>query len=55
MVPENRKDLISITELCEAGKVLPAIDRTYPLSQVPDAMRYVAEGQAQGKVVVTIA
>ena len=53
-VPQNRKDLISITELCEAGKVVPVIDRRYPLSEVPDALRYVGEGRAKGKVVITL-
>jgi NADPH:quinone reductase-like Zn-dependent oxidoreductase len=54
MVSQNRQDLIAITELCEAGKVRPAIDRRYPLSEVPEAMRYVAEGGAKGKVVITV-
>ena len=53
-VPQNKKDLISITELCEAGKVVPVIDRRYPLSEVPDALRYVGEGRAKGKVVITL-
>jgi len=54
VVPQNRKDLLSVTELCEAGKVVPVIDRRYPLSQVPEALRYVAEGRAKGKVVITL-
>jgi NADPH:quinone reductase-like Zn-dependent oxidoreductase len=49
------EDLDALTELIEAGKLRPAIDRTYPLEQVPDAMRYVESGQARGKVVITIA
>jgi len=53
-VPQNNKDLIAITELCEAGKILPVIDRRYPLSEVPEAMRYVGEGCAKGKVVITV-
>jgi NADPH:quinone reductase-like Zn-dependent oxidoreductase len=53
-VPQNRKDLISITELCEAGKIVPVIDRRYPLSEVPEALRYVGEGHAKGKVVITL-
>lgn len=48
VVPQNRKDLVSITELCESGKVAPAIDRRYSLSEVRDAFRYVAEGRAKG-------
>lgn len=54
VVPQNRKDLISITELCEAGKVTPVIDRRYPLAEVPEALRYVGEGRAKGKVVITL-
>ena len=54
VVPQNRKDLISITELCEAGKVVPVIDRRYPLSEAPEALRYVGEGRARGKVVITL-
>jgi NADPH:quinone reductase-like Zn-dependent oxidoreductase len=53
-VPQNRKDLISITELCEAGKVFPVIDKVYPLRDVPEAMRYVSEGHAKGKVVISL-
>jgi NADPH:quinone reductase-like Zn-dependent oxidoreductase len=53
-VPQNRKDLISITELCEAGKVVPIIDRRYPFNEAPEALRYVAEGRAKGKVVITV-
>jgi NADPH:quinone reductase-like Zn-dependent oxidoreductase len=53
-VPQNNKDLIAITELCEAGKVTPVIDRKYPLTQVPEALRYVTEGRAKGKVVITV-
>jgi NADPH:quinone reductase-like Zn-dependent oxidoreductase len=54
VVPQNRKDLISIAELCEAGKIVPVIDRRYPLSEVPEALRYVGEGRAKGKVVITV-
>jgi D-arabinose 1-dehydrogenase-like Zn-dependent alcohol dehydrogenase len=53
MVPQNRKDLIAITKLCEAGKIVPVIDRQYSLSEVPEALRYVADGHAKGKVVIT--
>jgi NADPH:quinone reductase-like Zn-dependent oxidoreductase len=54
VVPQNREDLTAITELCEAGKVVPVIDRQYPLSDVPEALRYVAEGHARGKVVINV-
>jgi NADPH:quinone reductase-like Zn-dependent oxidoreductase len=53
-VQRNRKDLVSITELCEAGKVVPVIDRQYPLSAVPEALRYLGAGHAKGKVVITV-
>jgi NADPH:quinone reductase-like Zn-dependent oxidoreductase len=43
-----------LRELVEAGKVAPVIDRTYPLSEVPDAIRYVEQGHARGKVVITV-
>jgi NADPH:quinone reductase-like Zn-dependent oxidoreductase len=55
MVSQNRRDLMAITELCEAGKVRPAIDRRYPLSEVPEAFRYIEEEGAKGKVVITVA
>jgi NADPH:quinone reductase-like Zn-dependent oxidoreductase len=51
---ENHEDLLVLTELIEAGKVTPAIDRTYPLAEAPKAVRYVEEGHARGKVVITI-
>ena len=46
--------MIALKDLIEAGKVAPVIDRTYPLSEVPEAIRYLEEGQAQGKVVITV-
>jgi len=54
VVPQNNKDLIAITELCVAGKVVPVIDKRYPLREVPAALQYVAEGRAKGKVVITV-
>jgi NADPH:quinone reductase-like Zn-dependent oxidoreductase len=54
MVPQNRKDLIAITQLCEAGQIVPVIDRLYSLSEVPEALRSVVEGRAKGKVVITL-
>ena len=47
------KDLTFLKELIEAGKVTPAIDRTYPLSDAADAFRYLENGHARGKVVIT--
>jgi NADPH:quinone reductase-like Zn-dependent oxidoreductase len=49
----DQKDLVFIKELLEAGKVRPVIDRRYPLSEVPEALRYLGEGHAQGKVVIS--
>jgi NADPH:quinone reductase-like Zn-dependent oxidoreductase len=51
----NKQDLAFMKELLESGKVKPVIDRFYPLSQVADAIRYLEEGHAQGKVVITVA
>jgi NADPH:quinone reductase-like Zn-dependent oxidoreductase len=51
----SRQDLEILCELVEAGKVMPCIDRRYPLEQAADALRYLGEGHARGKVVVTMA
>ncbi len=53
-VKPNKEDLNLVIELFEAGKVVPVIDRRYPLSEVPEAFRYLEEGHAQGKVVITM-
>jgi NADPH:quinone reductase-like Zn-dependent oxidoreductase len=50
----NQKDYVFLIELIEAGKVVPVIDRRFPLSQVPKALRYYGEGHARGKVVITV-
>ena len=50
----NQKDLAIIIELLETGKVKPIIDRRYPLSEVPEALRYLGKGHARGKIVITI-
>jgi len=50
----SQKDLVFIKELMEAGKVVPVIDRVYPLPEVPEALRYLVAGHAKGKVVITI-
>ena len=49
------EDLESLKELIETGKVTPVIDRTYPLSETPEAMSYVGKGHASGKVVISVA
>ena len=51
---ENTQDLRALTELIESGQVRPVIDRTYPLSQIPQAIQYLRDGHAQGKVVVNL-
>ncbi len=49
----NQKDLVFLGDLLAAGKVVPVIDRRYPLSGAAEALRYLAEGHAQGKIVLT--
>ena len=51
---QNYEDLIVLKEFIESGKLTPVIDRTYPLSEVPEAIRYLEEGHAQGKVVISV-
>ncbi|HUC15229.1 MAG TPA: NAD(P)-dependent alcohol dehydrogenase [Acidimicrobiales bacterium] len=51
---ENSKDLTVLGELLEAGKVTPAVDRTYPLNEAAAAVRYTQEGHARGKVVIAV-
>jgi NADPH:quinone reductase-like Zn-dependent oxidoreductase len=50
----NKEDLAFMGELLEAGKVVPVIDRRYPLSEVPEALRYLGEVHARGKVVINL-
>jgi NADPH:quinone reductase-like Zn-dependent oxidoreductase len=50
----NQKDLVFMKGLLEAGKVVPVIDRRYPLRETAEAIRYLEEGHAQGKVVFTV-
>ena len=53
MAKLRKEDLVILGELMEAGKVTPVIDRCYSLSEVPEAIRYLEEGHARGKVVIT--
>jgi NADPH:quinone reductase-like Zn-dependent oxidoreductase len=50
----NQKDLLLLKELLEAGKVVPVIEKCYPLSETAGAIRYLAKGHARGKVVITV-
>jgi NADPH:quinone reductase-like Zn-dependent oxidoreductase len=50
----SQKDLLILTKLLEAGKVVPVIDRRYPLSEAAEALRYLGAGHARGKVVITV-
>ena len=50
----TQEDLAALAKLVEAGTVMPVIDRTYPLIEAPDAIRYLAEGHARGKIVITV-
>jgi NADPH:quinone reductase-like Zn-dependent oxidoreductase len=54
VVQPNLKDMVHITELYAAGKVVPIIDKRFSLSEVPNALRYLGEGGAKGKVVITL-
>jgi NADPH:quinone reductase-like Zn-dependent oxidoreductase len=53
-VRPNIEDLNFMKDLIKAGKVTPVIDKTYPLSEVPEAIGYVGDGRAQGKVVISV-
>ena len=50
----NQKDLVFLADLLAVGKIAPVIDRRYPLSAAAEALRYLAEGHAQGKIVLTV-
>jgi NADPH:quinone reductase-like Zn-dependent oxidoreductase len=51
---ENAADLAALGELVDSGQVTPTVDRTFPLGEAPDAVRYLRAGQARGKVVVDV-
>jgi NADPH:quinone reductase-like Zn-dependent oxidoreductase len=50
----NQKHLVFLKDLLEAGKVTPVVDRRYPLSDTAEALRYLVQGHAQGKVVISV-
>ena len=54
MAQGNKDDLNTMADLMQSGKVKPVIDRTYPLSQIADAIRYLEQGHARGKVIITV-
>jgi NADPH:quinone reductase-like Zn-dependent oxidoreductase len=51
---EKRRDLLTLVDLLATGQITPVIDRTYPLDEAADALRYVAAGHTRGKVVITV-
>ncbi len=54
MKPSKIEDLVFVKELVESGKVVPVIDRCYPLREVAEALRYLEEGKHRGKIVITV-
>ena len=50
----TQKDFLDLAKMLESGKIAPVIDRTYPLNEVPDALRYIGKGHAQGKIIIKI-
>ncbi len=55
LVKPNQSDLVVLREFLESGKVKPVIDRSYPLAEVPDAIRYMENEHAQGKIIIRVA
>ena len=51
---QKREELLAVTELIEAGKLTPVVDRTYPLAEAAEALRYLEAGHARGKVVIAV-
>lgn len=54
MPKEDETDLVVMKKLIETGKVVPVIDRKYTFGEIPEAIRYLEEGHARGKVVITV-
>jgi len=54
LAKNSKVDLLVLTDLIEAGKVKPVIDRTYPLNETAEALRYLETGHARAKVVITV-
>ena len=53
-MPDKKNQMVILKHLIETGKLTPVVDRTYPLGDVPEAIRYLEEGHARGKVVITV-
>jgi NADPH:quinone reductase-like Zn-dependent oxidoreductase len=53
-MPDKKNQMVVLKQLIETGKLRPVIDRTYSLGEVPEAIRYLEEGHAQGKVIITV-
>ena len=51
---QKQADLITLAGLIQSGKVTPVIDRTYPLAEVPEAIRYFEQGRTRGKIIITV-
>jgi NADPH:quinone reductase-like Zn-dependent oxidoreductase len=54
MAELTKQDLTALGDMMQAGKVKAVIDRTYPLSQIAEALRYLEAGHARGKVIITV-
>jgi NADPH:quinone reductase-like Zn-dependent oxidoreductase len=50
----NNDDYVFFADLVETGKIIPVIDKTFTLSEVPEALRYFGSGDAQGKIVISM-
>ena len=55
MAEGNKDDLNILADLMQSGKMTPVIDRTYPLSEIREAIRYLETGRARGKVIIAVA
>ena len=54
MARPSHEDLVVLKELLETGKIVPVIDRTYALAEVPAAINYLLDGHSRGKVVISV-
>ena len=54
LASQTKEDLVVLSDLLESGEMIPVIDRTYPLDETPEALRYLGEGHVRGKLVISI-